>query len=427
MEPEQDLAEYRERLLNSMKAGVRRSTCGASDAIQVFVNQRRVGLLDGAGAEATLQVQTDARIESVQLRSEDGVLLGGLSAPEYGFRTTRIPFMRDAMELRVQNYAQGGSVSAVFIPAPSLWHRARRALAGVADAAVPRPTTVVAPGMRAVAFTQVLLAVALVGLAADRMTGWMTPERTPLPVTVTPAAAPWAVPLAEVAKLERQLLELSQMQAKAVDTIQTQQQGMAQLQRTMAKLSSTQETVASSVLTVKQEMEQRRKGAGRDADRMTRVLMSKAHSEQEQLEAEIHSLTVANDRLSNELSQLDQHNQELKKRLQSAGVDVSKATVLDREKPMVARQNEAVQPPNTSQVAEAQPIPQHPPFLFWVTFSEGTSQEIIDQWVREVRGRKGAVSEGWQAVEIVPPAEPMDRFLDQIKQTKIVKAVRVSR
>jgi acetolactate synthase small subunit len=94
---------------------------------------------------------------------------------------------------------------------------------------------------------------------------------------------------------------------------------------------------------------------------------------------------------------------------------------------MVARQNEAVQPLNASRVAEAQPIPLHPPFLFWVTFSEGTSQEIIDQWVREVRGRKGAVSEGWQAVEIVPPAEPMDRFLDQIKQTKIVKAVRVSR
>jgi hypothetical protein len=44
-----------------------------------------------------------------------------------------------------------------------------------------------------------------------------------------------------------------------------------------------------------------------------------------------------------------------------------------------------------------------------------------------MRGRKGILSEGWQAVEFVPPAEPMDRFLDQIKQTKIVKAVRVSR
>jgi hypothetical protein len=38
--------------------------------------------------------------------------------------------------------------------------------------------------------------------------------------------------------------------------------------------------------------------------------------------------------------------------------------------------------------------------------------------VREMRGRKGILSEGWQAVEFVPPAEPMDRFLDQIKQKK---------
>lgn len=78
-------------------------------------------------------------------------------------------------------------------------------------------------------------------------------------------------------------------------------------------------------------------------------------------------------------------------------------------------------------MAEARPTSQQPPFLFWVTFSDGTTQESIDQWVREMRGRKGAVSEGWQAVEIGPPAEPLDRFLDQIKQTKIVKAVRVSR
>src|SRR5512134_1509840 len=125
MQPEQDIAEYRERLLNSLKTGARRSTCSSSDSVQVFVNQRRVGLLDGGGGEATLQVQTDVRVENVQLRSEDGVLLGGLSAPEYGFRTSRIPLSRDTVELRVQNYAQGGSVSAVFTPEASFWHRAR--------------------------------------------------------------------------------------------------------------------------------------------------------------------------------------------------------------------------------------------------------------------------------------------------------------
>lgn len=324
MEQEGDLTDYRSRLLNAVKAGTSRSACGTSDLIQVFVNQRRMGLLDGNGGEATLQIQTDVHIDSVQVRSEDGVLLGGLFASEYGFKISRIPLMRDTIELQVQNFAQGGSVSALFIPAPSLWRRARLALVGMADSTAPPQRVLALSGMRTIAFTQVVLAVALVGLVVDRTTGWMTPVRPPLPVTQAEAHS--TVPLAEVAKLEQQLVELSRMHAKAVETIQTQQQGMAQLQRAMAKLSSTQETIVSSVLGVKQEMEQRKNGVGRDADRMRRVIMSQTQSVREQLEAEIHSLTVANDRLSNELSHLDQNNRQLREQTKSADVDVSKAT-----------------------------------------------------------------------------------------------------
>ena len=250
----------------------------------------------------------------------------------------------------------------------------------------------------------------------------MMPERMPLPVT--PTEVPRAASLAEMAKLEQQLGELGRLQAKAVDTIQIQQQRMAQLQRAMTRLSSAQETVASGMLTVKQDMEQRRKGSGQEVERMARTLMSKTQTGKEELEGEIHSLTIANDRLSKELTQIGQSNQDLKKRLQSAGVDVSRAPLSDRDKPMVARQNELTPPPQT---ADARPAIPQPSFLFWVAFSDGTSQETIDQWVREMQGHKGALSEGWQAVEIVPPTVPPDRFLDQIKHAKIVKAVRTSR
>lgn len=422
MDTEREFSGYRDHLLNAIRTGPRRSGCGGSDPVHVFVNQRRVGLLESAGAEASLQVQSHTPVDSVQLRSEDGVLLGGLSAHGYGFRSCRIALTRAAVELRVQNTAQGGSVNAVFFPMQGFWHRARQAWGSLVAGTALHPPAVPRSGGRALAFTQILLAVTLAGLITDRFTGWMTPVKPPL--TVTQTEAPWAAPLAEVTKLEQQLIELSRMQAKVAETIQTQQQGMAQIQRTMAKVSSTQETVASSVLTVKQEMEQRQKGTGRDADRMTRVLMSKALSEQEQLEAEIHSLVIANERLARERAQLEQHNQELSRRLKTAGTDVSKATGPDREKTVAAQQSASTQPP---QLAEAKAVPQQPPFLFWVTFSEGTSQDSIDQWVRDMHGRKGALSEGWQAVEIVTPAEPMERFLDQLKQTKIVKAVKVSR
>ena len=147
-------------------------------------------------------------------------------------------------------------------------------------------------------------------------------------------------------------------------------------------------------------------------DLLVRYLLGELNSqEQEQLEAEIHSLIVANDKLSKDMAELEQHNQDLKKRLKSAGQEVSKAIVSDRDKPMVARQEDG---------AHSQP------FLFWVAFGEGTSQKSIDQWVRKVRGQKRAVSGGWQEVEIVSPTIPPDRFLEQIRQTKIVKAVRIS-
>jgi len=65
MVPEQDFAEYRERLLKGVRAGIRRSACGATDLIQVFMNQRCIGVLDGKGVEAALQVQTDVHIDSI--------------------------------------------------------------------------------------------------------------------------------------------------------------------------------------------------------------------------------------------------------------------------------------------------------------------------------------------------------------------------
>src|SRR6185503_2555952 len=251
------------------------------------------------------------------------------------------------IELRIHNNTQGGSVSAGFVPTPGLWSRAWRTMSGLISVTALRPANAIVPGMRAVAFTQVLLAAAVIGLASDRMTGWLTPERVAPPVT--PKEAPWAAPLAEVTKLEQQL-------------------GMTQIQRTMTKLSSTQETVVSSVLTVKQEMEQRRKGSGRDMDRVKRLLMTKAQTEQEQLEAEIHSLTVANDRLSKEMENLEQNNLDLKKKLKSAGLDVSISTVSDPEKSMMARRAEVDQPTQSPQAVEARPGLARPsPTAFFVS------------------------------------------------------------
>lgn len=414
MRQEEDLELYRSRLLESLNGQSGRALPEAADPIQVYVNDRRVGELEGTGIGAMLQVQCVDHIETVQLRAEDGTLLGGLAAPEYGFRKDRVRLSADMIEICVHNRAQGGTLNALFSPAPSLWSRVRKSVADVADRwAARRPDTSFAYGMRAVAFTQALLAIAVVGLVADRVTTGMVPERAPSPVVQTATLS--AAPTAEAAKLELQLEELGRMQAKIGEVLESQQSGMAQLHHAMAKLSSTQESVASTVVMVKEdvkeELEKRLETVGRETDRPTRHLAGKGRADQEQLEAAIHSLTADNDRLSKEVAGLEEHNQTLKAKLQTAIASASKTVDPGPERLL--------------KMADNLQATQQTPFLFWVTFSEGTSQERIDQWVHEMKGHKGALNEGWQEVRIVPPAVPPDRFLEQIKEDKIVKAARI--
>jgi hypothetical protein len=162
---------------------------------------------------------------------------------------------------------------------------------------------------------------------------------------------------------------------------------------------------------VKEELEKHQGSSGREADHTPRHPANKGQVEQEQLEVAIHSLSADNDRLSKEVASLEGQNQALKTKLQTAVASASKAVDPSPERLL--------------KMADSLQATQQMPFLFWVTFSDGTSQESIDKWVYEMQGHKGAVSEGWQEVRIVPPAVPPDRFLEQIRGEKIVKAARI--
>lgn len=417
---ERDLEAYRSQLLQSLNDQPSRMVRGLSDLIQVYINERRVGEMKGEGVDATLHVQSLDHIETVHLRMEDGTLLGGLVAPEYGYRTSRIQLSSDAVELCVHNTAQGGSLSAVFVAAPGLWSRVWKALADVADRlALRRPDTALAHGMRTVAFTQALLAVVVSGLVFDRMAIWLTPDKASVSV-VQPDAIRTAS-ATDMHKFEQQLGELARMQGRVGEVLESQQKGLAQLHQTMAHLSSSHESVASSVVIVKEEMEKRQEGA--QTDRATPRPVSD-FVQKEQLEATIKNLTVDNARLSNELARVEERNQTLSAKLETASVKASKAVDQNPDR-MLASQGEVGRAPQALHVADTSQNHQAQPLLFWVTFSDGTSQESIDQWVHDKHGHKGAVSEGWQEVRILPPAVPPDRFLEQIRGEKIVKAARI--
>jgi len=225
-------------------------------------------------------------------------------------------------------------------------------------------------------------------------------------------------------KLEHQLGELARIQEKVGTALETQQKGMAQLHQTMAKLSSSHESVASSVVMVKEEMEKRQEGIGSETERATEPPAGRGLVDQDQLELAVRNLVEDNAKLSREVASLEERNLTLAAQVQTARMTASKAEDPNPER-LLASQEDVERKNQPLRVAEGLQSSQKQPFLFWVTFSEGTSQESIDQWVHEKRGHKGAVNEGWQEVRIVPPAVPPDLFLEQIRGEKIVKAARI--
>ncbi len=424
MVQEEDLELYRSQLLDLRSERPSRSVRGLLDPIQVYVNERRVGELKGAEIEATLHVHGVDHIETVQLRTEDGRLLGGLVAPESGFRTARVQFSADTVELCVQNTVQGGSLSAVFIPAPSFWNRTWTILADIADRwMVRRPASTMAYGIRTVAFTQVLLATAVIGLVADRVMIWIAPEHIVAPTAQAEALR--TASIAEVEQLAKQLRELRLMQTKVGDALQSQEKGMTLLHQTMARLSSTQESVASSVVMVKEEIEKRQESTEREADRPVQLPVGRGVVDQEQFETAIHGLAADNERLSKQIAGLEEHNRTLTAKLQMAIAHVAKAVEQNPER-VVAREADVARKHQLVPVADSRQNTQAQPFLFWVTFSEGTTQESIDQWVNGMKGHKGSLNEGWQEVQIIPPPVPPDLFLEQIKGDKIIKEARLN-
>ncbi|MBL8036694.1 hypothetical protein ACYX34_12180 [Nitrospira sp. CMX1] len=424
MVQEEDLERYRSQLLDSISERPSHVGRGLLDFIQVYINERRVGELKGAETEATLHVHGVDHIETVQLRTEDGRLLGGVVAPESGFRTNRVQLSAHSVELCVQNTVQGGGLSAVFIPAPGFWSRIWNNFADVADRwMVRRPQTTMAYGFRTVAFTQALLAVAVVGLVADRTMIWIAPEHAVTPTVQAEALR--TASIGEIEQLAKQLHELRSMQTKVGEALQSQEKGMTLLHQTMARLSSTQESVASSVVMVKEEMEKRQEGPEREADRPAQLPAGKGLVDQEQFEVAIHGLAADNERLSKQIAGLEEHNRTLTAKLQTAIVHVAKAAEQNSER-MVAREIDGARKHQLLPVADSRQSTSMQPFLFWVTFSEGTTQESIDQWVNGMKGHKGALNEGWQEVQIIPPPVPPDLFLEQIRGDKIIKEARLN-
>lgn len=427
MEQHTHLDRYRDRLLERLRRQLRPERTKDVDCLQVFVNQECIGTLDCAAKRPTLvYTSRERRVQMVEIRSDTGTLVAGMCAQEQemGVKTGQFTWSRQTIEITVHNRADGGSLKVSYQAAPAWLPRllgVRATLTGLATG--ERSAGPAWP--KAWAISHAVLAAAVLFLLADRSLDWWQPQGA-----VTEGVADTSagmvqkaqLPQADFDRLQNKLDDVVHQLGVALETVRTQQEEITDLRRTLEVVTKTQERLNTNVLTVQREAGSRHKGVQREVESLTRLLLSKAQEEREQLRAELQSLTIANDMLTKEVADLGTQNRELKDKLKSAGVDVSKAMPAVESNPAVAGTPKAEYPP--TQIAESHSETSRSPLTFWVSFHEGTSEESIQHLVEEVRGRRGPVNAGWYPVEVMlPPPNPPDRFLDSLRQTKIVKAV----
>ena len=418
MEQGNQLSEYRRYLLGMLSehAG-RRSYEDRPGQCQVLVNHERVGILDCTSIEPTFTFTSrEQGVANLEIRAEDGTVLGVLSAPEFGFKTSQIQIGRHDLELTIHNRLQGGTATATFKAASS------RLKAGV-DRRVQRRAGegqgVFARSGRhwALVAAQVALFVAVAGLVADRLSGRLTIQA---PDLVSGPASPQPVANGEVERLEARLALLSRSHEAAVQTVRTQQDELVKLKQAVSTLGATPRDMKTKVVTARGAGKPLgRRDVQREVETMAEMLIGRADADQEQLREEIRGLAVANEKLAKQLSALEAGNQELKNRLKSAGVDVSKAALPGESRPAVALQPLAG---GSVQLAE-KPAP-HNSVLFWVSFQEGTTEQNIEQFVTELHGRKGPRRAEWTSLEVdLPDPDHQAGFLESVKKKSFVKAV----
>lgn len=426
MDNYEPLDTYKERLLDSLRKLPLSRREESPTLLEVLVDEDVVGVLDCSKADSTLVfTRHDRPINTVEIRTETGSLVGALRTCAQGMKAERFTWSHYTIVVTVQNKLAGGFVRVAYQAAPVLWQTIRGAIGFRRIEASPREGSD-SRWHPAWAFVQGVLAVVVAGLVAERAVEWH--KSPPAPETTVQAVEARMVAWTDqtrdtFARLETQVSRLVQEQQATVRAVEAQQHTAAKVQKavdTLAQDSLKRHT--AGVLVQREAPSRHRKNPQRpdeDVERVTQLLLSQRDEERAEMEDDLRSLRTANESLSQRLSSLEQKNHDLMNRLKSAGVDVSKATRSSESHPLVAEQGRASDSP--PQVAEVR-ADASSPFTFWVLFQDGTPEERITSWIHELHGRPAKPVGGWYHVEMTQgPGKPAEAFLESLKDAKIVK------
>ncbi len=381
MEEEGQLSAYRERLLDSLRDFPERRRRERPDSLRVFVNQECVGTLACGGAGSMSVFTSRGRpIHAIEVRTSTGLLVGGLCAETAGMKRAEFPVAKRTLEVSVENRLEGGSVRVAYSAASPVWDWVKNRLTAV-KTGMAGLGSLVLPGRGSLTPTrslslspnfwrmgrvagQAALVVSVLLLAADRLTDrWGLKETVARFTTIAETSG------VKLAAAKDALIRQEKFLTGLGRTAKDQKQQLTRIRRAVEGLAQEQQQFSASV--------------------ETRVFaeLSRATTDRERMRDQLQSLTVAKDAMRKDIAVLE----------------------------------------TRAQVAEIRQETQVRPFMFWVSFQDGTPKESIDSLIREIDGRTGQINAGWYNVEVsLPQPQTADSFVESLKKATIVKAVKTS-
>ncbi|OLC44559.1 MAG: hypothetical protein AUH74_00010 [Nitrospirae bacterium 13_1_40CM_4_62_6] len=366
MEEEGQLSAYRERLLDSLRDFPERRRRERPDSLRVFVNQECVGTLTCGGAGSMSVFTSRGRpVHAIEVRTSTGLLVGGLCAETAGMRRAEFPVAMRTLEVSVENRLEGGSVRVAYCAASPVRDWVKNRLTAVKTGMAGQSLSLSPDFWRMARVAgQAALVVSVLLLAADRLTDrWGLKETVARFTTIAETSG------MKLAAAEDALIKQEKVLTSLARTVKAQKQYLTRVQRAVGVMAQEQQQFSASV--------------------ETRVFaeLSQATTERERMHDQIQSLTVAKDAMSKDIAVLE----------------------------------------TRAKVAEIRQETQVRPFMFWVSFQDGTPEESIDSLIREIHGRTGQINAGWYKVEVsLPPPQTADSFVESLKKATIVKAVKTS-
>lgn len=375
MEQDEGVRAYRDRLLGALHEVPERRREDTFGFLRVFVNEEGVGTLNCFNADPALVfVSRERPIQTIEIRTESGGLVGRLSAPTTGMKTQQLRLSAAKVDVTVHNQGSGGLVNIGYHSPSRAWERVQRAALSFAGNRLAT-TSWRMTRPRAAVMAQVLLACAVLFLLSERFAQRGQIESKSESGTV--ALSHEDVAQEGLRRLEDRLVHLTQAQTATRDAVHTQQQELSRVYQAVQQVSHVQQQIRGNVTAI-----------------------------EHRVDAVSHDLLAAKESLEKNRVALARTG-EAKDSSVSEAVNLSKTVTAAPNQLADARREDTLQS-----------------VRFWVAFRDGTSEKSIDELMEAIHGRRGQAKAGWQNVEVsLSRPQTQDGFLESLKKEKIVRAV----